>query len=430
MPPDDRTAAAAGTPRRLTVALVLDDGLDRPDGVQQYVLAVAAGLRGRGHDVHLVASTTERTDLPGLHVLGRHTGVSFNGNLLRTPLPAPATAVRRLLAEVPVDVLHVAMPYSPLLAGRVVARVPAHVGVVGTFLIATESPVVEAGARALAVVARPTLRRFDEVLALSTPAADLARRAFGLRTTVLGMPLDLAGLQAAGAGVGADAPGPGAPVPGAPGTSVGDEDDPDRPVRLVFLGRLVERKGARELVAALDHLARHRLTRRPWHLVLAGRGPLEAELRRALAAAGLADRVTLPGFVAEADKPALLAGADVVVLPSTGGESFGISVVEALACARGVVLAGDNPGYRATMEGLEDQLVEARDVRAFAAALARWVDDPPARRVAVAGQRAVARRHERDAVLDGVEAAYARALAARSAPRAPATPAARAARRR
>lgn len=389
---------------RLVVGLVLDDGLDRPDGVQQYVLALADRLRARGHEVHLVASTTTRTDLEHLHVLGRHASVAFNGNRLSTPLPARAADVRALLAEVPFDVLHVCMPFSPFLAGRVVRRADPRTAVVGTFLIHAESPVVVAGTRALGVLERRTLRRFDELVALSAPAADLARRAHGRTSTVIGMPLDLDRFPAPDPGMGA-----------ASGTASSTASGADDPVHLVFLGRLVERKGARELVAAVAALARSGAAARPWRLTLAGRGQLDAELRAAVAAAGLGDRVRMPGFVAEEDKPALLASGDVVVLPSTGGESFGISVAEALACARGVVLAGDNPGYRDTMAGLEDQLVAPADTAAFAATLARWIYDPAARAAAAERQRAAVRRFAADAVTDEIEAVYRRALATRRA---------------
>ncbi len=374
----------------LTVGLLLDDGLDRPDGVQQYVLALARHLTARGHTVHLVASTTRRTDLANLHVLGRHLGVRVNGNVVRTPLPATAASVRRLLAEVPFDVLHVQLPHSPLLTGRVVRRAAPDVAVVGTFLILPESRHVALATRALGLAERRTLRRFHEVIALSEPAGEFARRAFGVASTAIGMPLDLSQFP----------PGPVQPTAG--GTT-----------RIVFLGRLVERKGPRELVAALASMERERMTRRPWTLTLAGGGPLADELHRAVRTGGLTDQVRMPGFVAEEEKAQLLAGAGLVVLPSTGGESFGISVVEALACAGGPVLAGDNAGYRTTMAGLEDQLVDARDTEAFARALARWIDaDDDVRAAAVARQRAAVHRFDADAVTDQIEAVYRRAVRA------------------
>ncbi len=379
----------------LTIGLVLDDGLDAPDGVQQYVLTVARELRTRGHEVHLVASTTSRTDLDHLHVLGRNLRVRFNGNVLSSPLPARAGDLDTLLREVRFDVLHVQLPHSPLLAGRLVRRLPDDVAVVGTFHILPESGIVGMGTRGLGLLERRTLKRFDEVMAVSEPAAEFARSSFGVKTVVVPNAVDLARFPA--------------PVPHDEGAVV----DHEHPLRVVFLGRLVARKGPRELVDAAAYVVDHRLVARPWTLTLAGSGPLEEDLRKRIAFAGLTDRADLPGFVAEDAKATLLADADLVVLPSTGGESFGISVVEAMAAGGGPVLAGDNPGYRSTMAGLEDQLVTPRDRVEFGHALARWLLDDKARAHAMARQRAAAQRFDVHTVVDDIETTYRRALAAR-----------------
>ncbi|MBU4335643.1 MAG: glycosyltransferase family 4 protein [Actinobacteria bacterium] len=373
---------------QLTVALVFDDDLDRPDGVQQYVLTLADGLRRRGHDVHLIAPATVRTDLPNLHVIGRHITASINGNRVRTPLGAPASQVNRLLAQVRPDVLHIQMPHSPLLAGRFVRAAPADMAVVGTFHIAAGSRLAEAGGRLLGTVERRELRRFDTVLTMSDAGREFAESAFGLTTTPATMPVHLHAL-----------PPDGPPTP-----------DDGGPVRILFLGRLVERKGARELLAALELLASQRLAQRPWTAELAGAGPQARSLAKFVAERGLADLVTFTGFVDEQKKAALLGTGDLVVLPSTRGESFGISVVEALAAARGVVLAGDNPGYRTPMAGLERQLVEPRDAWTFARTLARWVDDPAGRAAAVGPQRTRAARFDAELAVSETEAAYRAAL--------------------
>ena len=410
--------------KSLVVGLVLDDGLDAPDGVQQYVLTVARELEARGHEVHLIASATARTDLDRLHVLGRNLRVRFNGNVLSSPLPTRRGDIGALLDEVRFDVLHVQLPHSPFMAGRLVRRVPDDVAVVGTFHILPESPVVGVGTRALGLLERRALRRFDEVMAVSAPAARFARSSFGVAAVVVPNPVDIdrfpappprgapdeAGALATSAERGArtehgaSAAHDGGDAPAATG---------DRPLRVVFLGRLVARKGPRELVDAAAYVVDHRLVSRPWSLTLAGTGPLADDLRRRIAYAGLTDRVDLPGFVAEDAKAALLADADLVVLPSTGGESFGISVVEAMAAGGGPVLAGDNPGYRSTMAGLEDQLVAPCDRAAFGHALARWLLDDDARARATERQRAAAHRFAVGAVVDEVEATYRRALATR-----------------
>ncbi|HEY0218096.1 MAG TPA: glycosyltransferase family 4 protein [Cellulomonas sp.] len=389
----------------LRIGLVIDDGLDRPDGVQQIVLTLGRRLTGLGHEVHYLTSTTTRTDLPNLHVLAPSLTVKFNGNRLSTPRPASRRALRRLMADVPFDVLHIAMPYSPVLAGRVVSAAPARTAVVGSFLIYPQDALVRWGIRGLALLERRRLRRFVSLNANSEASQESAQEAFGRPVPILGPPVELPEVDTLGALAGTSGTGD---ADDAGGTGLPTSDEPRR---IVFLGRLVERKGPRELldaVAAMDRLP----GTRPWTLTLAGRGPLLDDLRARATAAGIADRVTFPGFIAEEDKTALLAGADLVVLPSTGGECFGISVVEALAAATGVVLAGDNPGYRTPMAGLEDQLVDPADTDGFARALARWTADDRARAAAPARQRPAARRYEAGAITDQVVAWYEQSIAA------------------
>lgn len=360
----------AGQGAPLRVGLVIDDSLDRPDGVQQHVLTLGAWLSGQGHEVHYLSSTTVRTDLANMHSLARNLRLKFNGNRLGIPLPAPARGITALLGSVDFDVLHINMPYSPLLAGRVITRARPGTRVVGTFHILPWTRLTRWGTRLLGLVQRRQLRRFTTVIAVSAPAAVFAAEALHVSPVVIGNPVDVARFaQAREAEL--------ARVAEPAGTD-------QHPVRIVFLGRLVERKGAGELLRAVAAL--RALTPAPVQVVLGGTGPLRDELEAYVAAQGLGDCVEFIGYVAEEDKAALLAGADVVALPSTGGESFGISVVEALAASRGVVLAGDNPGYRTVMEGLEDQLVDATDTPAFAIALKRYVDDAAARTEASARQ--------------------------------------------
>lgn len=394
MGPVDDSPRSRTVPRPLTVGMVLDDTLDRPDGVQQHVLTLGTWLSGEGHTVHYLAPQTSRGDLERLHVLGSSAQVRFNGNRLSTPVPARVPRLEAALAHGPFDVLNVAMPYSPFMSGRLIARAAPGTAVVGTFHIVPASPVVTVGGAALGLLQRRRLRRLDEVVAVSEPARDFARSAFGVDAFVVPNPVDVRQF--------ADA----APRP---------DGRPDGPVRVVFLGRLVERKGPEHLLRAVDVLHHEGLCRSPFRVVVAGRGPLLDRLRRFVAERGLGGVVELPGFVAEADKARLLASGDVVTLPSTGGESFGISVVEALAAARGVVLAGDNPGYRTVMGPLTDQLVDPADTGAFARTLAAWIDAPARRAEAAVRQRAQAWTFDIGTVGPQMVAAYRRAVGRRVA---------------
>ena len=116
-----------------------------------------------------------------------------------------------------------------------------------------------------------------------------------------------------------------------------------RPV-IVFLGRLDEpRKGLSVFAGAIEGV----LDKMPGaRFLIAGRGDAP-EIRRQLTRFG--DSVSFLGGISDEEKASLLAGASLYVAPQTGGESFGIVLVEAMA-ARTAVVASDIPAFRAVLE--------------------------------------------------------------------------------
>ncbi len=335
----------------MKIALVLDDSIDRPDGVQQYVLTLGAFLERAGHEVHYVCSDASRDDIT-VHSLARNVGVTFNGNGLRIPLPTSRAMLRAFLERERYDVIHVQIPHSPLFAARVVdeaRRVQARsVRIVGTFHILPDGAVSEYGTRLLGRWLRRNLAKFDAFCAVSPPAREFAARAFGISAQVIPCPVDVTRFAREATAS--------TRHPGADGSLV-----------VAFLGRLVERKGAVELVNALGALDPAVLSR--MEVRMGGKGPLLGRLQEAVARHGLESVVTFVGFVAEEDKAGFYADADIAVFPATGGESFGIVLVEAMASGAGVVLAGANPGYLSVMGPRPEVSVDATDVKAFAEAL-------------------------------------------------------------
>lgn len=359
----------------LTIGLVIDDSLDSTDGVQQHVLTLGRWLTTKGHTVHYLTSTTKRTDLQNVHSLAKNWRLKFNGNRVGIPLPAAKSDITKLINEVDFDVLHIHMPYSPLMAGKVINAAKPGTAIVGTFHILPWTALTRVGTKALGWIQRKQLAKFKSIIAVSSPAAAFATEAFKVSPVVIGNPVRVLGYEQAYT---------------AEIDRLAQDPIPEgSPVRIFFLGRLVERKGAAELLAACRRLVD--ITDEPFKVIIGGRGPLHDQLNSYCLTTGLDKQVEFIGYVAEDDKAELLAQADIVALPSTGGESFGISVVEALAASRGVVVAGDNPGYRSVMSGLEHNIVDAKDTEAFAQILKKYVEDASARAAESKAQIAQAR---------------------------------------
>lgn len=348
--------------KKVKIALVCDDSLDRPDGVQQFVVTLGEWLRAEGHDVHYITSTTTRHDLKNVHVVAKNVEVKFNANRLRPPLPASPRAVRELLRREAFDIIHVQMPYSPLLAGQVIQFAPKTATIVGTFHILPESALVERASRVLGFALAPQLKRFASFSSTSAPTRVFMKQTYKVDSTVIPNMTDISKF---------------AVRPPAR----------KKAVQIVFLGRLVERKGAGYLLRAVNQMRRSGVPEHPFAVRIGGKGVLRDELEAYVAEHSLQDIVTFDGFVAEEEKAAYLAAADIAVFPSTGGESFGISLIEAMAATPGVIIAGNNPGYASVIGDHTAQLVDPIDTDTFAHTLARFVDKPADRAVARAWQK-------------------------------------------
>ena len=175
--------------------------------------------------------------------------------------------------------------------------------------------------------------------------------------------------------------------------------------KLLFVGRLDERKGFPVAVDAFERLAADRPDVR---LIVVGDGPQRDAVDRLPTM--LRARVTMLGAVPNEELPPIHAACDLYLGPSTGGESFGIVLVEAMAAGLPVV-ASDTPGYD---EVVTDErlglLVPPRDPAALAAAAARVLDDAElAGRLRAAGP-VRARDFDWSVTVGAIEDAYRDAL--------------------
>jgi len=113
----------------------------------------------------------------------------------------------------------------------------------------------------------------------------------------------------------------------------------DGPPIVLFVGTLAEAKGVHVLLEAFPPILRHVPDAR---LLIAGRGPMENELRKLATALDVSDSVQFLGFVERTKITDLYQRASVLVMPSVWNEQFGLVGPEALAC--GIPCVGSNSG--------------------------------------------------------------------------------------
>lgn len=366
----------------MRVGLVCPYSFDAPGGVQFHVRDLAEELQRRGHVVSVLAPAEEGTDVPDYVVpAGRAMAVPYNGSVARLSFgPVSAGRVRRWLDQGAFDVVHVHEPETPSLG--LLATWMAEQPVVGTFHTAMDL------SRFLLVASpleEPILARLSARIAVSAEARRTLVQHLGGDAVVVpnGVYVDRFRVP---------------PDPRWQGTG-------DRPT-VAFLGRLDEpRKGLPVLAAAIPQV----LERVPGaRFLVAGGGDAQDE-RAVLAAHGAA--VTFLGRLSEPDKAALLASVDAYVAPQTGGESFGIVLVEAMS-AGATVVASDLPAFRAVLDnGETGRLFRTGDPEDLARVLTEVLTD----RASTAQVRELAaqrvRRYDWSTVTQQILAVYETVLA-------------------
>jgi phosphatidylinositol alpha-mannosyltransferase len=335
---------------KLKIGFVLDDTLDTPDGVHQHVLMLGKWMLGQGHEVHYLVGETNRDDLENIHSMARNIKVRFNKNRLSVPLPTNRKVIKEKLDELKLDVIHVQMPYSPFFAGRVIDCVSKKTKIIGTFHIVPANWLHHSGAQILELLVRKSIKKFDQIISVSEPAKEFAKEVFKVDSIVIPNPIDLNVFE--------------------------HKPKYNSHLKIVFLGRLVERKGCMYLLKAINILQSN--SKEKHEVIIGGKGPLEKKLKAYVKSKKLKN-IKFVGFVDEEKKPDFLSSADIAVFPSTGGESFGISLTEAMAAGSRVVLGGNNPGYNTVLSDHPDLLIDPKDTKAFANRLQYYLEHEKAR---------------------------------------------------
>lgn len=337
---------------RVKIGIVCPYSLDRPGGVQLHVTNLAAALMDLGHEVRVLAPSSPNTPIPGfIDSTGRALALSYNGSTARVIFGLVAAfRVRNWLRRGNFDIVHLHEPGAPSLS---LLAMWARVGpTVATFHTANDSSIIMRLAKPFI---KPGMEVLDARIAVS-PSAD--------RTIQEHLRLESTHIIPNGVSTKAFVSAP--PRGGWQGTK-------ERPT-IGILGRMDEpRKGLADFLDSIPFV-REEFPRA--RFLVAGR--YSTRTRARIVAAG-AEPV---GGLDESLKQRFMASVDIYCAPNTGGESFGIVVVEAMAAGSAVV-ASDLDAFRdvAMAEGGEPCLALHRvgDPKDLGATIRRLLRDPAAR---------------------------------------------------
>lgn len=342
--------------KKLRIGIVCPYGWDTPGGVQAHIGDLAEYLISQGHFVSVLAPVIDENSLPPYVVsAGKPIAIPYNGAVARILFgPIAFSRVRQWIAQGNFDLLHLHEPAIPSLS--LLACWAAEGPMVGTFHASSKRQ------RAIFAVG-PILEPVIEKLAVRIAVSEAARHTLTehLETDAIVIPNGIftekfrAGVQR----------------PEWTGDTLG------------FMGRFEEpRKGLSVLLDALPIVTRFVPGVR---LLVAGPGENEDLMKKV--DPELRSRITFLGRLDEKEKADFLKSVSIYVAPNTGGESFGIILVEAMAAGASVV-ASDIPAFASMLgEGKYGTLFKSEDSTGLARTLIELLRDTKKRKeIASVGQ--------------------------------------------
>lgn len=339
----------------MRIAFACSYSFDAPGGVQNHIADLAEYYLGQGHEVSVMAPADDNTPVPDYFVsAGKTVPVRYNGSVARLNFgPITSAKVNRWLEHGRFDVVHI---HEPAVPGVGVLALMAHTGpMVATF----HSSLIRSRAmQAVYPVLRPNFEKVAGRIAVSEDARRTVTTHLGGDAVVIPN------------GVYVDRFSHAVPRPEWVGTA-------QRPT-LAFLGRMGEpRKGMPVLGAALPGI----LAQHPGARILVA-GPGDPADVRAYLTPDAARACEFLGAVSDEDRARLFASCDLYVAPNTGGESFGIILIEAMA-AGAPVLASNLPAFVRVLDDGRTGATFTNEDPADLARMANRLLADPARRAAL-----------------------------------------------
>ncbi|MBN9388466.1 MAG: glycosyltransferase family 4 protein [Chloroflexi bacterium] len=335
----------------MKICLVSPYDFAREGGVNQHIIALAEEFRAQGHIVKIMAPSSADEDEtpeadPDIYRVGNVVPIKANGSVARITLSLNLSGqIKKILQTEQFDVIHIHEPLMPALPLTVLAH--SKTLNIGTFHAFSQSHIGYYYGR---YVLRLFVSKLDGRIAVSKPAVDFVTQYFPGYYEIIPNPIDLNRFTTEAQ-----------PLP----------QFMDGKLNILFVGRIGERrKGLKFLLRAFNYIKQQMPNVR---LIIVGKGDTKG-YERYLRNNGIKD-VIFAGFVPDDMLPRYYKSAHVFCAPSTGGESFGIVLVEAMASGLPIV-ASDIPGYASVVQhGKQGLLVEPKNIEMLAMSLIRLLAD-------------------------------------------------------
>ncbi len=341
----------------MKIALVSPYDFAYPGGVIHHISCLEHHFTRMGHQVKVIAPASKAVSTFGDRFIpiGTPRPIPSSGSIARVTISLNLSSrIKAVLDQENFDIIHLHEPLMPMLCTTVLRL--SHTANVGTFHASDGRPGYNFARPLGKLILKRWFRKLDGKIAVSKPAMEFAHKHFPGYYNIIPNGVDLAHFS--------------------PDISPIDEFC-DGKVNILFVGRLEKRKGLNYLLKAYKWVKQEVPNSR---LIALGPGTrLRSKYEKQVRRSGLKD-VVFTGYVAYDELPRYYKTADIFCAPATGGESFGIVLLEAMAMAKPIV-ASNIEGYAGVVtHEVDGLLVPPRDEKALAQALISLITGKSLRR--------------------------------------------------
>jgi phosphatidylinositol alpha-mannosyltransferase len=337
----------------MKIALVSPYDFAYPGGVCNHISCLEHNLTRLGHEVRIIAPASKAVSTFGDRFIpiGKPRPLPVSGSIARITLsPWLSSRIKAVLSQEKFDICHLHEPLMPMLCTTVLRL--SNAPTVGTFHASGGKPWYSFGTPIGKLILKKWFHKLDGRIVVSQPALGYVHKHFLGDYTIIPNGIDLEHFS--------------------PNISPIDEFA-DGKVNILFAGRLEKRKGLNYLLEAYKQVKREIANSR---LIVVGPGTrLRRKYEKQVMRSGLKDDVIFVGHVAYHELPRYYKTADIVCVPATGRESFGIVLLEAMAIGKPIV-ASNIEGYASVMtDGAEGLLVPPKNMGELAQAIISLIGD-------------------------------------------------------
>ena len=363
----------------MKIALVSPYDFAYPGGVTNHISCLEHQLTLMGHEVKVIAPASKAASTFGDNFIpiGKPRPIPTSGSICRITISLHlAPTIKAVLEREKFDIIHLHEPFMPMLCSAVLRFSQATN--IGTFHAFQRSvgylghpwSGYNFGRPISTIILNRRARKLHGKIAVSKPAMEFASKYVPGDYTIIPNGIDLAHFSP-------DVP----PV----------DRFCDGKLNILFVGRLESRKGLNYLIKAYKRVKEEFSNSR---LIIVGPGTRLRRKYKGQVKRNRLEDVVFVGYVTYAELPRYYKTADIFCSPATGRESFGITLLEAMAAGKPIVASNIDGYANLITNGIDGLLVPPKNEKALAQALISLMADESLRQQMATKERLTVKKYD------------------------------------